>query len=256
MVPADLAGSITVSLGGEAEQISYTHRDVHRIMWETTLVVPVEGSEDVTLPPGKCNLMFFPGISFDEKRRHCTDKHAEALSALLMMLADDQEYSRAKDAVGTLPILALAVANTDASVGLIVDLVEAKPTRILASHGPGPFVGEGLMHVLAVNSRFDELWRLLKLSHEKLNASQLEELLTMQCTGAFFNVEPQRDFGGHLFAWLACFGKIDLLSKAVDDLGFVKWHEQPCATTGFYPIHTAVRAGNVKSTMCVASVRT
>ena len=253
MAPVDLFGSVILTLGGEAKVIiQYTHHDVHRISWDKPLTVPVEDGEPITLPAGKCNLMFFPGITFDEtRRRHggMKDEHAEAVSALFMLLADNQTYSKAEDAVGTLPILALAVANTEVSVGLIVDLVVAKPERILASHGPGPFVGEGLMHVLAVNSRFDELWQLLKLSHEKLSAHQMTELVQMQCTGDFFTIEPQRDFGGHLFAWLACFGKIDLLSQAVDELGYDKWHEQPCTMTGFYPIHVAVRADSVKSTM-------
>ena len=252
MAPVEKSGSVTLTLGGEAKVIKYTHHDVHRISWDKPLTVPVEEGEPIMLPAGKCNLMFFPGITFDEtRRRHggMKDEHAEALSALFMLLADDRAYSKAKDTVGTLPILALAVANTEISVGLIVDLVEAKPERILASHGPGPFVGEGLMHVLAVNGRFDELWQLLKHSHEKLSASQMTELVQMQCTGGFFETEPQRDFGGHLFAWLACFGKIDLLSQAIDELGYDKWHEQPCTMTGFYPIHTAVRADNVKSTM-------
>ena len=253
MTPIDPSGSVTVSLGGgEKSKIRYTHHDVHRISWDTPLTVPVEDDEAITLPAGKCNLMFFPGIAFDVKRRRhggMKDEHAKALRVLFMLLAEDSDYSRATDAVGTLPILALAVANTDVSVGLIVDLVEASPKRILASHGPGPFANEGLMHVLAVNSRWDELWRLLTLGHERLDAGQMEELVTMQCTGGFFTVEPQRDFGGHLFAWLACFGKIDMLSKVVEELGYEKWHTQPCATTGFYPIHTTVRAENVKTFM-------
>ena len=252
MAPVKPSGSITLTLGGEAKTIEYTHHDVHRISWDRTLTVPVEDDEPISLPAGKCNLMFFPGITFDEpRRRHGSmkDEHAKAVSALFMLLADDRAYSQATDAVGTLPILALAVANTDISVELIVRLVKAKPERILSSHGPGAFAGEGLMHVLAVNGRFDELWQLLKLSHEKLSVSQMTELVQMQCTGGFFTVEPQRDFGGHLFGWLACFGKIELLSQVIDELGYEKWHEQACTMTGFYPIHTAVRAGNVKSFM-------
>lgn len=251
-MPVNLSGSVTLTLRGESKTIKYTHHDVHRISWDGTLTVPVEDDEPISLPAGKCNLMFFPGITFDEpRRRHGSmkDEHAKAVSALFMLLADDRAYSQATDAVGTLPILALAIANTDISVELIVRLVEAKPERILSSHGPGAFAGEGLMHVLAVNGRFDELWQLLKLSHEQLSVSQMTELLQMQCTGGFFTVEPQRDFGGHLFAFLTCFGKVDLLSQVVDELGYDKWHEQACTMTGFYPIHTAVRAGSVKSVM-------
>ena len=115
----------------------------------------------------------------------------------------------------------------------------------------GQFVGETLLHVLAVNSRFDELWEALEDLHERLTKSHddvlaLRKALRSCCSGVFFKDTPQRDFGGHLFAWIAYFGQTELLRRAMDELGVgEEWHEQPDPITGFYPIHTVVRAEQV-----------
>ena len=157
-------GCLTLELlDGEKAELLHTYCDVHRIEWKETLNVPIGGGRQVQMPPGKCNLMFYPAIQWLEDQLQRSGLHrqassrksaveranatsgeiVEALGALLMLAMDDASFSEAADPVGTLPILALAIANTEASVRLVKKLVDKDPHRALSTHAAGPVCRSG-----------------------------------------------------------------------------------------------------------------
>ena len=101
------------------------------------------------------------------------------------------------------------------------------------------------LHVLAVNGRFELLRRCMHLVHEKFSEADRHELLTIMCEGAFFKEEPQRDYGGHIMSYIACFGHLELVRECVEELGFRDWSTWECKVTGYLAVHAAVQDHNL-----------
>ena len=90
------------------------------------------------------------------------------------------------DASGAYPLHALLVANTKASIELALRIMELRPDLITQAHGPGRFVGENALHILAVNRRYEAFERLVGLACRLLDDSSLRALLFTQAEGKFF----------------------------------------------------------------------
>ena len=110
------------------------------------------------------------------------------------------------DMVAALPIHSLALANNQASLDLLVRLVEERPELLPEAHGEPVFSGENVLHVLIVNRREDLVCELLDIAAERLSDELMSKLLQGQATGSFFTTLPQRNFGGTPLAYAACFG--------------------------------------------------
>tara|TARA_B100000780_G_C20687628_1_gene273543 strand:- start:248 stop:508 length:261 start_codon:yes stop_codon:yes gene_type:complete len=54
----------------------------------------------------------------------------------------------------------------------------------------GPFVGENCLHIVAANSKEDELLEMLDLAIARLPGDMVELMLTAQCEGVFFTEVP------------------------------------------------------------------
>ena len=79
------------------------------------------------------------------------------------------------------------------------------------------FDGEGSLHILAVNSKEEQLCELLWLAHSEMSPKEFEMLLLQTCTGLFFKFEtPINHFGATPLAYAASFGL-----RAIFDLLFV-----------------------------------
>ena len=90
------------------------------------------------------------------------------------------------DASGAYPLHALLVANTKASIELALRIMELRPDLITQAHGPGRFIGENALHILAVNRRYEAFERLVGLACRLLDDSSLRALLFTQAEGKFF----------------------------------------------------------------------
>ena len=150
------------------------------------------------------------------------------------------------DSSGALPIHALLIANTDASIELAFQWFKRQPSLIPLAHGPGPFIGENNLHVLAANRREDSFIRLVKMAVARLEPPDLTLLLTSKTTGSFFDAPPMAFYGSSALSYTVCFGLRKALYMMLTNkkiASVVSLNELPCTTTGFYPVHAAVACG-------------
>ena len=117
------------------------------------------------------------------------------------------------------------------------------PQRVKAKYSEGRYKGETLLHVLAVNRRYSLLRLCMHLVHKHFSELDQRRWLMTMCEGSFFAEEPQRDYGGHILAYMCCFGELELVQECVEEMGFREWPIWHCKLTGWLPVHAAVRAG-------------
>ena len=156
---------------------------------------PVHSKDcNISLPAGECNLYTFPSVKIDGADTILDGDDLDALTEMILALATDPgtaEMMLTPDCVGAYPIHALLVANTEASLGLAMRLFRSEPALMLKQHAQGgPFVGENCLHIVAANSKEDELVEMLDLAIARLPADMVEHMLTAQCEGAFFTEVP------------------------------------------------------------------
>lgn len=96
------------------------------------------------------------------------------------MPVDGDEVLTSEDGRGAQIVHALLVNNAPPAVALALQLIALRPELLVAAHGEGPFEGESCVHVLAVNSREDELLRLLRLAAQRLDVSERRLVLAQQ----------------------------------------------------------------------------
>lgn len=204
---------------------------------------PVHSKEcNMSLPAGECNLYTFPLVRMDGADALLDGDELHALTELILALATDPataEMMLTPDCVGAYPIHALLVANTEASLGLAMRLFRAEPSLMLQRHTQGgPFVGENCLHIVAANSREEELLEMLGLAVARLPAEQLEAMLTAQCEGGFFTEAPMHFYGGTPLGYACVF----CLKRAVVtmlDTGLVSLDSDSarCTISGLLPLH-------------------
>ena len=57
-------------------------------------------------------------------------------------------------------------------------------------------MGENCLHIVAANSKEEELLEMLGLAVARLPADKVEAMLTAQCEGGFFTEAPMHFYGG------------------------------------------------------------
>ena len=166
----------------------------HTMEWRSTLT----GARGVTLPAGQCNLYAYPKCSLGGKVGVVPNEaQLELLSGLLCTIASPrQHFFFRRDASGACPIHALLIANNPEALELVLRLYREVPPLLMQTHGPGFFVGEGGLHVLAVNRREEELCEALRIADETLTTPQLIEVLGHVAHGGFFRSPPALFYGG------------------------------------------------------------
>jgi len=182
----------------------------HELRWDKEITTSVDGRV-MELQPGTANLQRFPEVKFksggDPVRLEGGE--LEILMRLLVCSLDNAiryDLWARFDMLAALPIHSLALSNTQASLDLLVRLVEERPELLPEAHGDPVFSGENVLHVLIVNRREDCVCRLLDIAAERLSDELMLKLLEGQATGIFFGSLPQRNFGGTPLAFAACFG--------------------------------------------------
>ena len=156
---------------------------------------PVHSTDcNISLPAGECNLYTFPSVKIDGADAILGGDDLDALTEMILALATDPataDLMLTPDCVGAYPIHALLVANTEASLGLAMRLFRSEPGLMLQPHAQrGPFVGENCLHIVAANSKEDELLEMLDLAIARLPGDMVELMLTAQCEGVFFTEVP------------------------------------------------------------------
>jgi len=229
----------------------------HTVEWDKPFSCEL-GGKQVTLRPGSCDLSLYPRVfSADPKQppRALEGEDLGALERLIIELASvpgDTLFTQ-PDRNGAFPIHTLAVANSDASVELVLRLFEAKPEWMIQPHKEGPYEGENCMHIFATNQRESALCRMIDIAGGGgLISSQLEKLLWSEARGTFYDKPPMCLYGSSPVAYLVGFGLRDtlghLLVFAHRRKGSIPWWaalvdvndaKRACSHTGFLPLHVA-----------------
>ena len=203
----DLAGSkLRIADKSKERTCVRVHFDFssqHTISWDAPLQRGASHSTEM-LPPGKCNLYFFPQIIVADPHGtslmlEAESESLEVMTQLLLLLAttiDDGKMFETPDFVGAFPIHALLVCNSPESLAVSMVVLQAKPTLLTQLHVSGGlgayFNGESCLHILIVNRREDELLRILDLAEEKLEAESFAQLLKQQPAPCRpFDLSPQ-----------------------------------------------------------------
>ena len=131
----------------------------------------------------------------------------------------------------------------------MLQLYTAVPALLMQTHGPGFFVGESGLHVLAANRREEELCDALQLAEELLTTPQLVELLCVQAAGGFFRAPPSLFYGGTILGYAASFNlkeavrAILCIERVASEVNLLNANECACKITGFLPLHAAAANG-------------
>ena len=237
--------------------VTHSTRAQHLLSWEETIVDP-DGNE---LPPGTVNLYAYPMCTIKsggvERAEEATGATLEALGWLIAELAVGAHAAFYRpDASGGLPIHALAIANTKESLNLVVDLCRGNPRLVMQAHGPGLFLHETLLHILAVNRQQDLLLELLRQAEMRLSRRQFAALLDLRADGAFFSGSPMLFYGATALGFAASFGlsRVAVAILDADLRGAARRQGEPsrlscaacaCSHTGFLPLHCAVVNGQI-----------
>ena len=258
----DLTGSrlriADASKDSTSVRVHFDYSGQHTITWDAPLARNNTLSS-ATLPPGKCNLYFFPAITpagSDDisKKLEAESEGLEVMTQLLLLLATAVEGGKmfdTPDFVGAFPIHALLVCNTTESLAVGMAVLRAKPTLLTQLHVAGGlgayFNGESCLHIVTVNRREEELLCMLDLAEEKLEVETFKQLLNEQPVGAFFMDPPMNTYGGTILAYACCFGLTGavrrMLSTTLVDLSSSC---APCKISGFLPIHATIANRNTE----------
>ena len=127
-------------------------------------------------------------MPFQEKEAELPAAQLNVVAALLTAIATDTDGDEAifdtPDAAGATPLLGLTVANTPEAIALSLAIYRRRPQLIARAHFPGPFAGENVFHVFAVNRQEDALVTVLLLAHDHLEADELQAAMTSQAREA------------------------------------------------------------------------
>ena len=125
------------------------------------------------------------------------------------------------------------------------------------------YEGETALIVLAANSRFDPLLRMLRLIAAQVESgafadAEVVRLLTAHPSGSFFQNEPICFLGGSLLSIAAAMGAKEVLTYLATSPTFTRvcveeadgavtyaidFNANRCPLTGFLPIHAVVAVG-------------
>ena len=170
-----------------------------------------------------------------------------------------QVVEKAEDAVGAKLVHGLLVANSERSVNLAVKLFKINPRLLLGTHGQHSlwvgarctkpvFVGEGSMHIVAVNQRLDAAMAMVRTAVRHLTPAQVLEMLSQSCTGDFFWDPPMRYFGGSVMSYLAVFGLLVPVLPLLESLPDERKEALACRGKKYHKytvLHAVVMAGRV-----------
>lgn len=198
------------------------------------------------LPAGSCNLYLYPKVTPDDPSAASTIVGEDAVAVLDKMvtaLFTTTDLLDFTDQVGAFPDHALNVSNTAESLRVMQQVYALRPTVMQRAHVPGftcgaLFTHETSLHLFVVNKREQECIQSLKLATQRLSKSDVTELLRLQCSGLFFHNKPMCGYGGHVMAFAAGFGQVDVCSACVA-MGHSEWKDWRCELTGYLPIHVA-----------------
>ena len=154
-ISSPLLRALRVHIMGLEFTLTHSTLTQHTISWEQPVVHP----SGTVMPPGTCNIYQFPAIAFG------SGWASEATGATLEVLcwvmtraaAEPQRVFWRTDASGGYLIHALLIANTPAALKLVHRLVITWPHLLVQGHRPGPFWGETILHILAVNNRVEDM---------------------------------------------------------------------------------------------------
>lgn len=219
----------------------------HTITWKEDL----KGADGTVLPAGECNLYRFPRCNIGKRLGVLPeDAQLQLLCDLLVAAAHPQEHIFfRRDPSGACPIHAILIANNMESLSLVLRLYASVPSLLMQTHGPGFFVGESGLHVLAVNRREEELCEALRLADQMLTTPQLVELLCVQAAGDFFRSPPSLFYGGTILGYAAAFNlkeavrAIMLMDRVASEIDLLNSSSCACKITGFLPLHAAAANG-------------
>ena len=165
--------------------VAHDHSGQHTVRWTHKLGLP-SGKSTSHVEPGTCNLYHYPTVTFaDEGLEQELDGDClEVLMHLILSLTAlppssdaTADSMRVPDESGAFLVHGLLIANTDASVGLALKILGQRPDFIPQAHAEGPFFGENVLHVLAVNQRESEAISLLDLAVSHLDEENITSLL-------------------------------------------------------------------------------
>jgi len=195
------------------------------------------------LAPGECNLYLFPFVSTKSGSFKAEDDELDMLVDFFLYLGNTAVMTT-PDSVGAFPIHALLVANTPESIELTAMLFKANPRLMLQTHAPGPFVGEGCLHIGIVNRHEELLCSMLDLATATFGKEELRGFLCTPTVGGFFEDMPMRFYGGTVLAYAVCFDLRAFILKLLDT-GMVDLNDtrQCCPITGMLPVHVCVANG-------------
>jgi hypothetical protein len=208
-------------------------------------------SGDRGLPDGSCNLYTFPNIRTPENPRGVepTATGLRILKRLLLELAASTPALTLPDQVGAFAIHALMVCNTEASLELAMELIEAQPhmlTQVHVNHRSGEpvFTGESCLHIAAVNKREAIFVSMVELAAKKLPRDELQKLLSSQAQGSFFTSIPMLYYGGTALSYACVFGlRQGVLALLMTNAVSLNSRADACPNTGFLPLHAIVANG-------------
>lgn len=202
------------------------------------------------LPPADCNLFKFPLLQPKDDTREAftpTEDQISILGRIFKALVHHPIFEK-RDATGACITLALLVANTPHSVGLCMELFQLNPKLLLLAHdNSGRFLGENVLHILAVNRRQRELSQALAIAASRLSKEERKQLLTQHACGPFFSEKPRLFYGSTPVAFMAVFGCRVSLQMLLNDrrIAFaIDLNQNECRKTGFLPIHAVVACGS------------
>ncbi len=252
-----MEATFLVQIDSSDVDITLRSKAQHELILNKSLRVgPVE------LPALTLNLYGFPKATKQDSKEvvRLSEAEQESMKLLLLEMLNAQKngvpFFERRDDSGASPLHALLVANTTEALQLCLQLLEAKPKLLEQVHTSkwddtdeqAPFDGESLLHILAANRREEELLRVIELSAQKLDDTQLKNLWTSQAQGSFFYDAPMKHYGGTALAYFCCFGMRDAVVKVLSEpkLRFLSLNkeDQACVITGHLPLH-AVTANSM-----------
>ena len=238
------SSSVTHKLLGTSVTLQYAEQ--HTLVWAQPLK-----TSTATVPAAELNLYMFPQIKSSGTEYFIEDEEELMLLTQMMLELAGKGSSHGPDPMlvsdssGAFLLHGLLIANTDAAVSLVLRLLKQRPELLTQAHGPGPFYGENLLHVLAVNQREAEAIELLELAAAALDDAPLRSFLASMARGEFFTLEPMCWYGGSPVAYLCSFRAIAVLQHlyATPRLRALVGPDDErlrCPISGYLPIHAAV----------------
>ena len=203
--------------------------------------------EEPALPNGSCLLYLYPKVTTSLERISPSTAGLQVLRQMLLALAAGTGAFEVADPVGAYPLHALVVCNTPESLDLSLEVYRRHPHWLAQVHAPsGPFYGESVLHICAVNKCETQLIQLVELASEHLSPADARELLKRQAEGPFFSTLPMRLYGSTALAYACCFDLREGV-KAMLATGHVDLNdrEDACKATGMMPIHAVVANSQV-----------